>query len=167
MRQYAPGIVKKLQKLGKPDEEIYLTPETIRVPPTFSHFIMNLPTAATSYLDAFIGAYNGLEHVFFNGDGSMRRELPLIHCYAFHKSANAKVAGLGICAEISKGLGYEMEVEDLEHLENVRMVAPFKSYWRASFRLPIEVAFAELPPPRKPDEVEAKKDNWWQWSMDD
>lgn len=164
--QFSPKMVKKLKKLGKPEEAINPAPETIRIPPTFSHFIMNLAASATSYLDAFIGAYNGLESIFFHGDGSIRRGMPLIHCYAFSKSPNAEAAGAEICAEIGKGLGYEMEISGLVDLKHVRMVAPSKTHWCASFRLPVEVAFADVPPPKKIDDVEVDQENWSKWSMD-
>lgn len=156
-----------LRRAGKSEAEINPVPDKIRIPPTFSHFLLNLPASAVSYLDAFIGAYNGLEHVFFDSRGKVRRELPLIHCYAFNRSHDPKDAGRDICVDISKNLGHEMQLEDLEHLENVRKVAPNKTIWCASFRLPAEVAFADVPKPRVRDAEEVKKENWWGWVMDD
>lgn len=165
--RFRPGVKTSLRRAGKTEEEINPSPVKIRLPPTFSHFIMNLPTSATSYLDAFIGAYNGLERIFFDSHGKVRRELPLIHCYAFHRSVDAENAGKGICADISKYLGHEVLPENLEHLENVRLVAPYKTMWCASFRIPAEVAFADVPKPREKDKAELKKENWWSWVLDD
>ncbi|KAL0633889.1 tRNA(m(1)G37)methyltransferase [Maublancomyces gigas] len=164
---FKPGVKTSLRRAGKTEEEINPTPVKIRLPPTFSHFIMNLPASAPSYLDAFIGAYNGLEHLFFDSHGNVQRELPLVHCYAFHRSVNAENAGKDICEDISKNLGHEIRPDDLEHLENVRLVAPYKTMWCASFRVPVEVAFADVPKPREKDKVELKKEKWWSWALDD
>jgi len=97
---------------------------------------MNLPASATTFLGAFRGAYRGLEDVI-----SGQEMLPMIHVYTFHKAPVTENAAGDICADISRYLGHEMGEGDLENLENVRLVAPNKTYYCVSFRLPASVAF--------------------------
>jgi tRNA (guanine37-N1)-methyltransferase len=121
------------------------TPEDreIPVPPTFAHFVMNLPASAVEFLDAFRGVYHGLEHIFEGG----KTKLPLIHVHTFHRETpdrGEEFAGEDILAEISKYLGYTVKAEEVE-LQDVRRVAPNKVMYCASFRLPAEAAFVEAP----------------------
>lgn len=116
-------------------------PTVITLPPTFSHFVMNLPATATRFLDAFRGVYRGLEHLF---EGENARPLPLVHVYTFHKSPYPENAPGDICRDISEHLGYEMTPEKLVNLEYVRVVSPNKGYYCVEFRLPREVAFADV-----------------------
>lgn len=102
---------------------------------------MNLPATATKFLDAFRGAYRGLEHIFEPAGG---REMPMIHVYTFHKSLYPELAPADICADISTAMGYTMTPEQLENLQFVRIVSPNKVYYCVSFRLPREVAFADV-----------------------
>lgn len=91
----------------------------------------------------------------------------MIHVYVMHKSADSTVAAEEICEEISKNLGHEIMPVDLEHLENVRNIAPGKSIYCASFRLPPEVMFADLPLPRTGNsEMLMRRENWMRWIQD-
>jgi tRNA (guanine37-N1)-methyltransferase len=114
----------------------------IPLPPTFAHFVMNLPASAVEFLGAFIGAYSGLEHIFNDG----KIQMPMIHVHTFHRESlqrGAEYARSDICAEVSKYLKYpKLSEQDIE-LVDVRRVAPSKVMYCASFRLPIEVAFAK------------------------
>jgi len=117
----------------------------IPVPATFAHFVMNLPASAVEFLDAFRGAYSGLEHIF-ESEGV---ELPLIHVHTFHRETQERgpeFAREDLLEAIANYLGSEVEGGGLE-LFHVRRVAPSKSMYCASFRLPAEAAFAE--PPRE------------------
>jgi tRNA (guanine37-N1)-methyltransferase len=117
----------------------------IPVPPTFAHFVMNLPASAVEFLDAFRGAYYGMEHVFADG----KTKMPMIHVHTFHRELPGRgpdFAREDILAVIAKYLGSEVKDEDLE-LHDVRRVAPSKMMYCASFRLPAEAAFAKVPLP--------------------
>ncbi|KAG0129338.1 guanine(37)-N1-methyltransferase [Tuber indicum] len=123
---------------GKRGQKRPPPPTVIPVPPTFSHFVMNLPASATTFLGAFRGAYRGLEDVVTG-----QEMLPIIHVYTFHKSSVTENAAGDICADISRHLGREMGEGDLVNLENVRLVSPNKTYYCVSFRLPATVAFED------------------------
>lgn len=68
----------------------------------------------------------------------------MIHVYTFHKSLHPELAPTDICADISTAMGYEIAPEQLENLQFVRVVSPNKVYYCVSFRLPREVAFADI-----------------------
>ncbi|KAL8805058.1 MAG: hypothetical protein Q9200_005574 [Gallowayella weberi] len=125
--------------------------EILKEPKTFSHYVLNLPASALTFLPAFIGLYAGREHLF---QPYTDVKLPMIHAYCFStKSDDNKAERAKICAEISRQLGYEIkaprvkeeEEEEEEETEiwDVRDVAPQKRMFCASFRLPGEVAFRE------------------------
>lgn len=118
--------------------------ESMVSPRTFDHYVMNLPATAIDFLDAFVGLYAGREDLFAPGTGRPR---PLVHAYCF--AGNSGVDGdlpekAEICARIGERLGCEVRMED-EGLEmeiyNVRLVAPNKQMFCASFRMPAEVLF--------------------------
>ena len=74
-------------------------------------------------------------------------KLPMIHVYCFNtKSDDNKEEEIKICKEISEHLMHEMKPGNPENageveIWDVRDVAPLKRMFRASFRLPKEVAF--------------------------
>lgn len=113
---------------------------------------MNLPASALNFLPTFIGLYAGHENLFFPHTGA---QLPLIHVYCFAStkgvttdSDNRAVSvRTQICSEIAAQLKFDefdgaatMNEEQLG-IREVRDVAPHKSMYCASFRLPAEVAF--------------------------
>ncbi|KAL8942760.1 MAG: hypothetical protein Q9211_001261 [Gyalolechia sp. 1 TL-2023] len=121
-------------------------PEILREPKTFSHYILNLPATATTFLPNFIGLYSGREHLFHP---NTEVRLPMIHVYCFStKSDDNKAEEVKICREISAQLGYEIGKVGEEEMEiwDVRDVAPQKRMFCASFRLPRGVAFMEKDP---------------------
>ncbi|KAL8697802.1 MAG: hypothetical protein Q9201_006919 [Fulgogasparrea decipioides] len=118
--------------------------ETFKEPKIFSHYILNLPATAITFLPSFIGLYAGHEHLFHPHTGA---KLPMIHVYCFStKSDDNKAEELKICKEISEQLGYEIGKPGDEKMEirDVRDVAPQKRMFCASFRLPMEVAFRKV-----------------------
>ncbi|KAL2269954.1 hypothetical protein VTJ83DRAFT_2138 [Remersonia thermophila] len=133
--------------------------ERIPIPPTISHFVMNLPASAIDFLPSYRGLYAGHEDLFAPGAGG--RLLPMVHVHCFGPKADDDGPKLDVCERVSKALGARVrlakegeeegreetvgedglpEVAASVHL--VRAVAPAKSMYCASFRLPRAVAFA-------------------------
>ncbi|RPB24794.1 hypothetical protein L211DRAFT_807407 [Terfezia boudieri ATCC MYA-4762] len=112
-------------------------PAVYRVPPTFNHFVMNLPATAVEFLDAFIGVYTGMEGLF---EPYTKTKLPIIHLHIFD-AREYEDAHLSICQRITKHINYKMTTEDIE-FRDIRLVSPRKRMYCATFRLPPEVAFA-------------------------
>lgn len=146
--------------------------ERIPIPPTISHFVMNLPASAIDFLGSYRGVYAGHEHLFAPHTAT---QLPLVHVHCFAVKASAvdddeSVPHADICARIAAALGpvpgsgsgcfrvrpgsHPDEKADggdddnsrgdvvVVSLHNVRDVAPAKSMYCATFRLPAAVAFA-------------------------
>ncbi|KAK8125502.1 tRNA methyltransferase trm5 [Apiospora kogelbergensis] len=116
----------------------------IPVPPTISHFVMNLPAMAYTFVHHFRGLYAGHEELFAP---STETKLPLIHVHCFALKSDDEVPLLDICERLINELGVKMVPGDAEKegevsIYNVRDVAPAKRMWCASFRLPREIAFA-------------------------
>ncbi|KAI9824206.1 MAG: tRNA(m(1)G37)methyltransferase [Thelocarpon impressellum] len=110
---------------------------TVPLPATFSHFIMNLPASATSFLPSFIGAYSSHRHLY------PESILPLIHVYTFStKTDDNALAHSLILAELNAQLGANLKEGEVE-IWDVRDVAPLKRMFCATFRLPADVAFLE------------------------
>ena len=142
------------EKLSQADYEIVISPKisrraprrsassatVIKQPKTFSHYVMNLPASALTFLPSFKGLYHGQEHLFAPQTGI---KLPMIHVYCFStKSDDNKAEEIKICHEISEQLGHTIKPEDEDvMIWNVRDVAPQKRMFCASFRLPPRVAF--------------------------
>ncbi|KAI4188216.1 MAG: hypothetical protein LQ346_005362 [Caloplaca aetnensis] len=127
-------------------------PEVLIEPKTFSHYVLNLPATATTFLPSFIGIYAGHEDLFSPHTST---HLPMIHVYCFStKSDGNKAEEVKICREISEQLRYEIAKAGDEEMEicDVRDVAPQKRIFCASFRLPAEVAFRRLGVAQKLDE---------------
>ncbi|KAL8826697.1 MAG: hypothetical protein Q9191_003644 [Dirinaria sp. TL-2023a] len=112
----------------------------IKQPKTFSHYVMNLPASALTFLPSFKGLHKGQEHLFAPQTDV---ELPMVHAHCFStKSHDNKAEEIKICHEISQQLGHPVRPDDKDVMVwNVRDVAPQKTMFCASFRLPPEVAF--------------------------
>jgi tRNA (guanine37-N1)-methyltransferase len=120
--------------------------KTLTQPRLFSHYVMNLPASALSFLPAFVGLYTS---------ASIPRSdditLPWVHVYCFStKSEDNVEQGRLICEEISRligwvmrpveeGLGVEEVGEGKVEVTDVRDVAPNKRMFCASFRVPPDV----------------------------
>jgi tRNA (guanine37-N1)-methyltransferase len=125
--------------------------KTLVQPPTFDHYVMNLPASAITFLPSFIGLYanvpgHSVESIKKLFEPHTDRKLPMVHVHCFSTKSDDNVAETKeICAEISRQLQYEMtpETPDLT-IFDVRDVAPKKRMFCASFRLPEEVAFRQV-----------------------
>lgn len=122
--------------------------KTLIQPRLFSHYVMNLPATALTFLPSFIGLYTNIPS--YSPDEIRKlfapyssTPLPMIHAYCFStKSDDNVVEAHEICAEISRQLDFEITPSTPEtQIWDVRDVAPKKRMFCASFRLPAEVAF--------------------------
>lgn len=121
---------------------------TLVQPRTFSHYVMNLPASAITFLPSFIGLYSNVpgmpaEEIKKLFAPHTEQKLPMIHVHCFSTKSDDNVAETKeICEEISRQLQYEItpETPDVQ-IFDVRDVAPKKRMFCASFRLPEEVAF--------------------------
>jgi len=130
---------KKLAN-GESRSPVYMTS-----PKFFSHYVLNLPASAITFLSAFIGVYAGCSDRF---EPHKDRKLPMLHVHCFStKPDDNKEVEKKICQEISEQLTHYMKPGDPENegeveIWDVRDVAPSKRMFCASFRLPKEVAFS-------------------------
>ncbi|VUC27815.1 unnamed protein product [Clonostachys rosea] len=116
----------------------------IPVPPTISHFVMNLPASALEFLHNFSGLYFGNEQLFAP---HTKTQLPLVHAHCFAPKLNDDTTYAEILGRIEKEIGVLLQHGDGEKegqcsIIEVRDVAPNKRMFCASFRLPGSVAFA-------------------------
>lgn len=120
-------------------------PKSTPVPLTISHFVMNLPASAITFLPSYRGVYAGNEKLF---EPHTKIKLPMVHVHCFApKQVNDDAPLLDVCERITAELGVKFQPGDPElpgnvAIHNVRTVAPNKDMFCASFRLPVEVAFA-------------------------
>ncbi|KAK4461097.1 hypothetical protein QBC42DRAFT_270809 [Cladorrhinum samala] len=127
-------------KTPLPNQHVY-------VPATISHFVMNLPAIAIEFLGSYRGIYHGQESLF---EPATDKKLPMVHVHCFSFKAQDETPINDICERVTKYLGHPMKPGDPDNegevsIHNVRNVAPAKSMYCASFRIPREVAFAEKP----------------------
>ncbi|KAM4059450.1 met-10+ like-protein [Hirsutella rhossiliensis] len=122
-------------------------PTRIPIPPTISHFVMNLPASALEFLHNYHGLYHGHDDLFVP---HTETKLPVIHAHCFASKANDATPLDDICQRIFNEIGVRLVPGDAENdgavtIHEVRDVAPAKRMFCASFRLPAEVAFAPRP----------------------
>lgn len=129
--------------LGPPQKPSTSQSQTYTSPKTFSHYILNLPASALTFLPAFIGLYADQQDLF---TPHTPIRVPMIHIYCFaSKFDEMDAVAEAVSKEISKQLAYEVKPGDVENgglaIMDVRDIAPTKSMYCASFRLPEDVAF--------------------------
>ena len=120
---------------------------TLEEPKAFSHYVMNLPASAIEFLDAFKGVYYGRQAQF---KPHTAQSLPLIHLYLFQAKLATEEEELNqICERISNHIGAQVKLDDPDleiRIRYVRLVAPNKKMYCASFRIPASVAYAQPKP---------------------
>lgn len=117
-----------------------------------SHYVMNLPDSAITFVDAYIGLYS---NAFKNKTKEEIKalpgfKLPTINVHHFEKYKEEEIDTNNVEKELEKRmhakiveqLNFEIPIESLKfHI--VRQVAPCKLMYCISFELPDEVAFAK------------------------
>lgn len=148
------AVVPSKQKLPRsnPDAKRPL-PTVIPIPPTISHFVMNLPASAIEFLPYYRGLYAGHEKLFAP---HTETALPVVHVHCFALKSDDDTPRIDVAERVSKELCFAMQwdraadspgaqggevVDGKVAVHSVRDVAPAKSMYCASFRLPAEVAF--------------------------
>jgi tRNA (guanine37-N1)-methyltransferase len=139
-----PKVSRKADKSG-PDAAQPPPPPVLKyVPPTISHFVMNLPASALEFLHNFRGLYEGKENLF---EPHTETLLPMIHCHCFAAKLDNDEPVQEVVGRIEREIGVAIRSGDGQKegeltLVEVRDVAPNKRMFCATFRLPKEVAFA-------------------------
>lgn len=143
--QRGDHAVVKPAKVSRTSKEPKPKPVHVPVPPTISHFVMNLPASAIEFLHNFRGVYEGHEDLFAP---HTQTSLPMIHVHCFAPKPNNDTAVQGVLDRIEKEIGVRLEPsssgdeEGKAYFHEVRDVAPNKLMFCVDFRLPRQVAFA-------------------------
>lgn len=142
-------MVPSKQKFSRSNPDAKRPPPTvIPIPSTIAHFVMNLPASAIEFLPYYRGLYAGQEALFAPHTNT---NLPMVHVHCFALKSDGDEPRIDVCERVSKELGAAMQWDGGKQGEtgegsvavhHVRDVAPAKSMYCASFRLPAEVAFA-------------------------
>lgn len=148
-----PIFAKKKTSRSDPNPQAPTPIKTITQPRLFSHYVMNLPASAITFLPSFIGLYSAIPGIPASEVRKVfaphtETPLPMVHVYCFSTKSEDNVAETReICEEIGRQLGCEMRPESeggSVTVHDVRDVAPKKRMFCASFRVPEEVAFREV-----------------------
>ncbi|KAF9879120.1 Met-10+ like-protein [Colletotrichum karsti] len=137
------AVIKPKQSRSKP-ENAPPEPKRIPIPPTISHFVMNLPASAYTFVHHYRGIYKGREELF---EPHTSVKLPMVHVHCFALKSDDEVPLNDILQRVHDELGVRFRLGDADNhgemtIYNVRDVAPKKRMFCASFRIPPEVAFA-------------------------
>ncbi|OBR15735.1 tRNA (guanine(37)-N1)-methyltransferase [Colletotrichum higginsianum IMI 349063] len=138
------AVIKAKQSRSKPQNPVP-EPKRIPIPPTISHFVMNLPASAYTFVNHYKGIYRGHEKLF---EPHTSTKLPMVHVHCFALKSDDEVPLNDILERLHAEIGVRFKVGDADKygevdIYNVRDVAPKKRMFCASFRIPPEVAFAE------------------------
>lgn len=147
-------IVSKLpvhrSKKRKAEGESRAVPsyETVEIPKHISHYVMNLPDSALTFLDKYIGVYSNEQYEEFIKGYDFK--LPYIHVYCFQKFSPEEVPAPSfeelesrLLARINEIMSYNFDKNQLT-FHVVRKVAPTKYMYCVSFQLPHELAFKKI-----------------------
>lgn len=156
-REFISSSIRKLVEWHEKDKTIQVVPKrrsrkqkpepiNIDIPAFFSHYVMNLPDSAITFVDEYRGMFSkNFPHLTKDQLLSIQGfKLPMIHVHHFEKwdpnlpEPSEEELEKRMRKKIEKLL--QCEVEEISfHL--VRKVAPTKPMYCISFQLPMEVAF--------------------------
>lgn len=105
-----------------------------------SHFVMNLPDSAITFLDAFRGILSPAGLGGKDIRAAYEDSMPMIHCYCFTREIEPDKAEVDIRKRVEEKLGYALGDGDEVTVHMVRSVAPNKDMYCISFKLPRRVA---------------------------
>lgn len=95
--------VTETAPMSIPSEEVAIKPHPPQPPKLISHFIMNLPDSAITFLPSYVSCYTPLlaERSFideYGGEEEAKRkvEMPMVHCYCFTKEIEIGKAEIDI-----------------------------------------------------------------------
>ncbi|CCH45226.1 tRNA (guanine-N(1)-)-methyltransferase [Wickerhamomyces ciferrii] len=118
----------------------------ISIPKFPNHFVMNLPDSAIEFVNDYIGIFANHEEL----KSLPNFELPMVHVYCFQKFSpdepepTEKELESRVRDRIVEKLQYnDLKIDDI-NFKLIRKVSPTKPMYRASFRLPEEVAFKKV-----------------------
>lgn len=125
-------------------------PQVFRIPKYITHYAMNLPDSALTFLNEFIGLYTRDAEVLREVKSDPDFVLPTINVHCFEKfSADEKPEPSmqelhrRVHARIVKYMDHAMPFDHF-HFHLVRKVAPTKPMFCVTFQLPQEVAFKSV-----------------------
>ncbi|PPQ79404.1 hypothetical protein CVT25_002674 [Psilocybe cyanescens] len=133
---------KRLHKLAAEGHPISPpTPVDSTLPPRqkISHFVMNLPDSALTFLDAFRGIL--IDDKGRNLSG-VYDEMPMVHCHCFTRELDPAMAEKDIRQRAEEKLGYPLTAETRFHL--VRSVAPNKEMYTPPHIILYPIAFTAI-----------------------
>lgn len=132
------------KRRGQDSKKIETATETLEMPRYISHYVMNLPDSALTFLDNYVGIYSNETYKQFIKDKEFK--LPYVHVYCFESSQDEvpvpTIEDLEgrVHKRINEIMQHTFEKSYLKfHL--VRKVAPSKYMFCVSFILPEELAF--------------------------
>ncbi|EJU02614.1 hypothetical protein DACRYDRAFT_88387 [Dacryopinax primogenitus] len=113
---------------------------------TPTHYILNLPTTAIQFLFAFRGLLRPIMETHLMAQYySPTKNMPMIHVYCFTNALDEDSMRADILKRASDQLKYPLTLDMPElELHYVRKVAPTKTGWCLSFRLPWAVAIENV-----------------------
>lgn len=121
---------------------------SVEIPKYISHYVMNLPDSAITFLNEFIGLYGRFPEVAERLKADESFELPNVHVHCFEKFSPSEQEPTmdelhrRVHKRITEQIQFKVPIENMKfHL--VRKVAPTKPMFCVSFKLPEEVAFKE------------------------
>ena len=137
------ALIQPKQSRNAPSKQTR-APIRVPIPATISHYVLNLPASAITFLPCFRGLYAGKEELF---TPYTKTELPLVHVHCFSAKAADDTPLTDICQRLYEEIGERFRLGDATtagevSIYDVRDVAPGKRMFCASFRLPPKVAFA-------------------------
>jgi len=140
---YSGPLLSQSQRRAQSRQRGLIPPSQLPPRRRISHFVMNLPDSAITFLDAFRG-------ILSPSSSSSRADIdlkavydvmPMVHCHCFTREMEREAAERDILRRVEEQLGCRLCAENEVSMHLVRSVAPNKEMYCISFRLPRATAF--------------------------